>query len=223
MDLYPLFNSIRIAFISTIIVFFIGIFSAYNTAKAPKIIKGILDVILTLPLVLPPTVVGYVLLMILGPNRIIGKFFLDNFNIRLTMTWWSAIFATAIIIYPLMYRTCRAAFEAYDEELSEAGIILNVPSIKNFWCIRIPNCKEGIIAGLVLSFARGLGEYGATSMIAGYTPLRTATISTTIYQLWRINDDQLALKWIFINLFISFIFLLTLNFVENKRIRNRAK
>ena len=219
MDLYPLFNSIRIAFISTIVVFFIGIFAAYYIAKAPKIVKSLADIIFTLPLVLPPTVIGYLLLMILGPNRIIGKFFLDNFSIKLTMSWWSAIFSTTIVIFPLMYRTCRAAFETYDEKLSEAGMMLNISSTMNFWFIRIPNCSKGIIAGLVLSFARGLGEYGATSMIAGYTPLKTATISTTIYQLWRINDDDLAGKWLIINLFISSVFLLTLNMIENKKIK----
>lgn len=110
MDWYPLWNSLRIAAISTVIIFFLGIFSAYYIAKAPRVVKGVLDVVLTLPLVLPPTVVGYLLLRVLGPNRILGSFVLDVFGIKMTMTWWSAIFATTVVIFPLMYRTARGAF-----------------------------------------------------------------------------------------------------------------
>ena len=193
MDWFPLWNSLRIAAISTVIIFFLGIFAAYYIAKAPRMIKGILDVVLTLPLVLPPTVVGYLLLRILGPNRVIGAFVLNVFGIKMTMTWWSAIFATTVVIFPLMYRTARGAFESFDENLAYAGQTLGLSNSYIFWHIRMPYCKQGILAGTVLAFARALGEYGATSMIAGYTPGRTATISTTVYQLCRTNDDALAL------------------------------
>ena len=189
MDWFPLLNSLRIAGISTVLVFFAGIFSAYYIAKAPRIVKGFLDVILTLPLVLPPTVVGYLLLRVLGPKRVIGSWFLEMFEIKLTMNWWSAIFATTIVIFPLMYRTARGTFETFDETLAYAGQTLGLSNSYIFWRIRMPYCKQGIIAGTVLAFARALGEYGATSMVAGYTPGRTATISTTVYQLWRTNDD----------------------------------
>ena len=118
MDLFPLWNSIRIAGISTLIVFFAGVAAAYYIAGAPRLVKGVLDVVLTLPLVLPPTVVGYLLLRVLGPRRIIGAWMLDTFGLRLTMTWWSAIFATTVVIFPLMYRTARGAFEAFDETLA---------------------------------------------------------------------------------------------------------
>lgn len=195
MDWYPLWNSLRIAAISTVIIFFLGIFSAYYIAKAPRVVKGVLDVVLTLPLVLPPTVVGYLLLRVLGPNRILGSFVLDVFGIKMTMTWWSAIFATTVVIFPLMYRTARGAFESFDENLAYAGQTLGLSNTFIFWHIRMPYCKQGILAGTVLAFARALGEYGATSMVAGYTPGRTATISTTVYQLWRTNDDALAFKW----------------------------
>lgn len=217
MDWFPLWNSLRIAAISTVIIFFLGIFAAYYIAKAPRMIKGILDVVLTLPLVLPPTVVGYLLLRILGPNRVIGAFILNVFGIKMTMTWWSAIFATTVVIFPLMYRTARGAFESFDENLAYAGQTLGLSNSYIFWHIRMPYCKQGILAGTVLAFARALGEYGATSMIAGYTPGRTATISTTVYQLWRTNDDALAFKWVLVNLAISFVVLLTVNLLEKKQ------
>lgn len=217
MDWYPLWNSLRIAAISTVIIFFLGIFSAYYIAKAPRVVKGVLDVVLTLPLVLPPTVVGYLLLRVLGPNRILGSFVLDVFGIKMTMTWWSAIFATTVVIFPLMYRTARGAFESFDENLAYAGQTLGLSNTFIFWHIRMPYCKQGILAGTVLTFARALGEYGATSMVAGYTPGRTATISTTVYQLWRTNDDALAFKWVLVNLAISFVVLLAVNLLEKKQ------
>lgn len=216
MDWFPLYNSIRIAAISTAVVFFLGIAAAYYIAKAPRLVKGLLDVVLTLPLVLPPTVVGYLLLLALGPKRIIGAWALESFGLRLTMTWWSAIFATIVVVFPLMYRTARGAFESFDETLAQAGRTLGLSNAYIFWRIRMPACRQGILAGTVLAFARALGEYGATSMIAGYTPGRTATISTTVYQLWRTGEDGLALRWVLVNLGISAVVLLAVNLLERK-------
>ena len=217
MDLFPLWNSLRITGISTVIIFFVGIFAAYYIAKAPRAVKGVLDVILTLPLVLPPTVVGYLLLRVLGPKRVIGAWVLAAFGVKLTMTWWSAIFATAVVIFPLMYRTARGAFEAFDETLAWSGKTLGLSNTFIFWRVRMPCCREGILAGTVLAFARALGEYGATSMIAGYTPGRTATISTTVYQLWRTDNDALAFRWVLVNVAISAVVLLAVNFLEKRR------
>ena len=179
MDWYPLINSLRVAIIASIVVFFSGIFFAYYVAKLPRLIKGLLDVILTLPLVLPPTVVGYFLLLLLGPKRIVGSFFINLFDIKLTMVWYAAIFASIVVAFPLMYRTARGAFESFDKTLGYSGQTLGLSNNYIFWRIRMPYCKQGILAGTVLAFARALGEYGATSMIAGYTPSKTATISTT--------------------------------------------
>ena len=217
VDWFPLINSLRIAGISTVMIFFLGLFAAYYIAKAPRLVKGILDVVLTMPLVLPPTVVGYLLLRVLGPKRIIGAWVLNTFGMKLTMTWWSAIFATTVVIFPLMYRTARGAFESFDETLAYAGQTLGLSNTYIFWRIRMPYCRQGILAGTVLAFARALGEYGATSMIAGYTPGRTATISTTVYQLWRTNDDALAFKWVMINMAISAVVLLAVNMLEKKQ------
>lgn len=186
--------------------------------------KGVLDVILTLPLVLPPTVVGYLLLRILGPNRMIGAWVLETFGIKLTMNWWSAVFSTAVVIFPLMYRTARGAFESFDETLAYSGQSIGLSDTYIFWRIRMVYCRKGILAGTVLAFARALGEYGATSMIAGYTPGRTATISTTVYQLWRTNDDTQAFQWIMVNMAISFAVLLAVNVLEkNSGVKKQQK
>ena len=219
MDLYPLYNSLRIAAISAAVVFFLGILAAYYIAKLPRVLKGFLDVLLTLPLVLPPTVVGYLLLLLLSPRRALGEFFYNSFSVKLTMQWWSAVFAVIIVVFPLMYRTARGAFESFDEDLAAAGRTLGLSNSYIFWRIRIPCCKTGIVAGVVLSFARALGEYGATSMIAGYTPGKTATVSTAVYNLWRTGNDELALKWVLINIAISAAVLLCVNLIETPRKR----
>jgi molybdate transport system permease protein len=217
LDWYPLYNSLRIAAISTVLIFFLGLFFAYYIARLPRLIKGVLDVVLTLPLVLPPTVVGWLILLLLGPNRPIGAWFLSTFGTRLVMTWWSAIFAAVAVAFPLMYRTARGAFESFDTTLADAGRTLGLSNTYIFWRIRMPCCRQGILAGVVLSFARALGEYGATSMVAGYTPGHTATISTTVYQLWRTNDDAGAMKWVLVNLAISAVFLLAINLLEKRQ------
>ena len=223
MDWYPLWNSLRIAAISTVIIFFLGVFAAYYIAKLPRLVKGVLDVVLTLPLVLPPTVVGYLLLRMLGPKRIIGAWVLKVFGFKMVMTWWSAIFATSVVIFPLMYRTVRGAFEAFDETLAYSGQTLGLSNTYIFWRIRMPNCRQGVLAGTVLAFARALGEYGATSMIAGYTPGRTATISATVYQLWQTNSDALALKWVLVNIAISAVILLIVNMLEKKNLSGSGR
>ncbi len=223
MDWFPLWNSLRIAAISTVAIFFLGIWAAYGIAKLPKLVKGVLDVVLTLPLVLPPTVVGYLLLRLLGPKRPVGLLFLQLFGTKLVMTWWSAIFATVVVAFPLMYRTARGAFEAFDETLAWSAASIGLSDTYIFWRIRMPACRQGILAGTVLAFARALGEYGATSMIAGYTPGRTATIATTVYQLWRTDNDALAFKWVCVNLAISAVVLLTVNLLEKNRKNARVR
>lgn len=217
LDWYPLFNSLRIAAISTAAVFFLGIFSAHWIAKLPPSLKGLLDVALTLPMVLPPTVVGWLLLVLLGPRRPLGIWVQAAFGVRLVMTWWSAVFATVVVAFPLMYRTARGAFENFDRSLADAGRTLGRSNTWVFWRVQMPACRQGILAGSVLAFARALGEYGATSMLAGYTPGRTATISTTVYQLWRTNDDAGAFRWVLVNVAVSAAFLLAVNLLETQQ------
>ena len=146
MDWYPLLNSLRIAAISTVIIFFLGIFAAYYVARLPRLVKGLLDVVLTLPLVLPPTVVGYFLLRILGPRRVLGMWLLERFDLRMTMVWYSAIFASAVVAFPLMYRTARGAFESFDPNLAYAAQTLGRSNTWIFWRVRMPCCRQGIMA-----------------------------------------------------------------------------
>lgn len=215
MDWYPLINSLRIAAISCVLVFFAGVFAAYYVARLPRAVKGILDVFLTLPMVLPPTVCGYFLLIVFGLKRPLGMF-LAQWGIQFAMTWYGGILASAVVAFPLMYRTARGAFESFDTTLAYSGQTLGLSNTYIFWKIRMPACRQGILAGTVLAFARALGEYGATSMLIGYIPGKTATISTTVYQLWRTNDEAGAFFWVLINMAISTVVLLIVNMLERR-------
>lgn len=216
LDWYPLFNSLRIAALSSIIVFFTGIAAAYYAVRLPRLMKGVLDVVLTLPLVLPPTVVGYFLLLLFGSRRPLG-IALEQIGVKFVMTWYGGVIAASVVAFPLLYRTARGAFETFDQTLAQAGQTLGLSNTYIFWRIRMPACRQGIIAGVVLAFARALGEYGATSMLIGYTPGKTATISTTVYQLWRTGDDAHAFLWVLVNLAISAAVLLTVNLLERRQ------
>lgn len=222
MDWFPLYNSLRVAFLSTCITFFAGIFSAYYIARLPRVVKGALDCLLTLPLVLPPTVVGFFLLKSLGPLGPLGSAVSSTWGVRLTMAWYSAIFSTSVVAFPLMYRTARGAFESFDKTLLYAGQTLGLSDTYLFWRVVMPNCKQGILAGTVLAFARALGEYGASSMVTGYIPGRTAMVSTTVYQLWREGNDALAYKWVAVNIIISFVVLAAVNLLESNRSRSKT-
>ena len=216
MDWYPLINSLRIAAISCVMVFFAGIFAAYYVARLPRAIKGILDVFLTLPMVLPPTVCGYFLLLIFGLKRPLGML-LSQWGIQFVMTWYGGVLTSAVVAFPLMYRTARGAFESFDVTLAYAGQTLGLSNTYIFWNIRMPACRQGILAGTVLAFARALGEYGATSMLIGYIPGKTATISTTVYQLWRTNDEAGALFWVLVNMALSTMVLLIVNMLKRRK------
>ena len=204
-DWFPLWNSLRIAAISCVLVFFTGIFFAYYAARLPRSVKGVLDVILTLPMVLPPTVCGYFLLLVFGVKRPLGVFLLQ-FGVKFVMTWYGGVLAAAVVAFPLMYRTARGAFESFDQTLAYSGQTLGLSNTYIFWRIRMPACRQGILAG-----------YGATSMLIGYTPGKTATISTTVYQLWRTNDEKGAMLWVLVNLAISTVVLLSVNMLEARQ------
>lgn len=222
MDWFPLLNSLRVASIATVITFLLGIWAANGITRLPRTIKGVLDCILTLPLVLPPTVVGFFLLKTISPKAALGGFLLDSFGWKLTMTWYSAIFATTIVAFPLMYRTARGAFEQLSPEWEACAATMGLSRRYIFWKIKMPNCRAGLLAGTVLSFARALGEYGATSMVTGYIPGRTATIATTVYQLWREGNDTLAYRWVLIDLAISMVVLIAVNLLEKRGGRQYA-
>jgi len=142
--------------------------------------------------------------------------FLAQFGIQFPMTWYGAVLAATIVAFPLMYRTARGAFESFDETLAYSGQTIGLSNTYIFWRIRMPACRQGILAGVVLAFARALGEYGATAMLIGYTPGRTATISTTVFQMWRTGNDSAAMHWVLVNLAISTVVLLTVNLFERR-------
>ena len=222
MDWFPLLNSLRVASLATVITFFLGVFVAAGVMRCPRWLKGALDCLLTLPLVLPPTVVGFFLLKSIGPKSMLGSFLLDTFSLKMTMVWYSAVFATTIVAFPLMYRTARGALEAVAPDQLACARSLGLSGSYIFWRVRLPACKSGLLAGTVLAFARALGEYGATSMVTGYIPGRTATIATTVYQLWREGNDALAYRWVGLDVAISLLVLAALNALEKRRGRRKA-
>jgi molybdate transport system permease protein len=167
-------------------------------------------------MVLPPTVCGYFLLLLFGNRRPLGQL-LASLGVRIVMTWYGGIAAAVVVAFPLMYRTARGAFESFDPNLAWSGQTLGLSNTWIFWHVRMNACRQGILAGTVLAFARALGEYGATSMLIGYTPGKTATVSTTVYQLWRTNDEAGAFFWVMVNLGISAVVLLAVNLLEDRQ------
>ena len=212
MDYSPLFISLKVAIIATIITFVLGLLAA-RLVVSMKHGKTLLDCIFSLPLVLPPTVVGFFLLLIFGRNSIIGDF-LIKIGCSVVFDIKGAVISSVVVSFPLMYRTVRGAFEQVDASYIYAARTLGMREWAIFRKIIIPLSYPGILAATVLSFARALGEYGATSMIAGYTPGRTATISTTVYQLWRTDNETEAFLWVMLNLLISAVILLAVNLLE---------
>jgi molybdate transport system permease protein len=211
MDLFPLFNSLRISVIATFSALVWGILAAYLVLKLPRVLKGVCDTLLTIPLVLPPTVVGYFILIWLSPRSTLGAQFFEWFSVTITMRWYASVIAVTIIAFPFIYRTARGAFEAFDQNLLDAGRTLGLSEMYIFARILLPNCRHGILAGTVLAFARGLGEYGATSMVSGYIAGKTATVSTSVAYFWQINQEQAAGYWVAINLVVSFVFMALIN------------
>ena len=207
------------------LVFLLGVAAAWWVAKAPRGIKAALDVLFTLPLVLPPTVVGYLLILLLGPEHALGAVLLRLFGAKILMRWWAAVLAVSVVVFPLMYRTARGAFESFNEDLADAGRTLGLSDAYIFWHIRMPVCRPGIAAGVVLTFARALGEYGATSMVVGFIPGRTATVATQVAFLWQNQGYTEAgrralLFWIGINVAISAAVLVTVNLLERRSPRH---
>ncbi len=210
MELSPLLITLKTAVVSTIITFFIGIFLAYVVVNLKRG-HGLADAIITLPMVLPPTVVGFFLLLVFGKRSLIGQFLLQ-FDFSLVFTWQATVISAVIVSMPLMYRTTRGAFEQLDKNIIYAARTLGVSEWKIFWKILIPNTRSGILAGIVLSFTRALGEFGATIMFAGNIPGVTQTMSTAIYSAVQANDYALAFNWAIALVSFSLIFILIVNY-----------
>ncbi|MGF6906116.1 molybdate ABC transporter permease subunit [Fusobacterium sp. PH5-44] len=220
MNLSPLLISLKVASITTIITFFMGIFCAKLISDIKnKYIKLILDSILTLPLVLPPTVTGFFLLLIFGINGPIGKLFLEIFGIKIVFSWIASVIASTVISFPLMYNSAKAAFEQIDENLSFAGQTLGLNNWNIFWKILFPNALPGILSGGVLSFARAIGEFGATAMIAGNILGKTRTMPLAVYSAVAGGNMKEAYLYVLIILFISFIVIMAMNYFTKQKER----
>ena len=217
--LSPLIISLKVAGLATVMTFFLGIALAYGVLQLrSRLASTIADAVITLPLVLPPTVVGFFLLLLLGKRSAIGSALLA-LDLPLVFTWRAAVIAAVIVSLPLMYRTARGAFEALDRNMIHAAQTLGVSNGRIFWRIIVPNARHGILAGLVLSFARALGEFGATIMFAGNIPGRTQTMSTAIYAAVQANDYDLAFRWAIIISLFSLFFIGAMNLYLKREVR----
>ena len=217
MDWSPLFISIKTAALATFIAFFIGLFTAAKVMKAKPKTKAVVDGILTLPMVLPPTVMGYMLLLLFSLRRPFGSFLYQNYNLKIVQTWAGCVIAAVVVSFPLMYRSTRGAFEQIDMNIIYAGQTLGMSNRKIFWKVIIPSAMPGIVSGTILTFARALGEYGATSMLAGNIAGKTSTISQVIAMVMKDGDYLKAGIWVIIIMLFAFGIVLIMNlFSENK-------
>ncbi|WP_110954256.1 molybdate ABC transporter permease subunit [Anaerosinus massiliensis] len=223
MDLSPLFISIKTAVLATVITFFLGLYAARYVINLERY-QGIIDGVFTLPLVLPPTVVGFFLLILLGKNSWIGSF-LAQFDLSVVFSWEATVIASTVVAFPLMYRTARGAFEQIDHNLISAARTLGMSEEKIFWRVILPLSWSGIAAGTVLAFARALGEFGATIMLAGNIPGRTQTMATAIYSAVQAGDRDTAYVWAVVIIIISFVIMILMNYWSNiqKRVQAAGK
>lgn len=219
LDWSPLYISMKTGIAATIFSFFLGIYAARKVVKAGPKMKAILDGFLTLPMVLPPTVAGFFLLLIFSRRRPFGIFLFEQFHIKVVQTWLGCIIAAIVIAFPLMYRNARAAFEQIDVNLIHAGRTLGMSEITIFWKVVVPAAGPGILSGTILTFARALGEYGATSMLAGNIPGKTGTISQRIAMVIQDGDYATAGVWVAIVIFIAFLIIVLMNLVSNRGMR----
>lgn len=220
LDWSPLWISLKTGIVATIVSFFLGIFAARKVIKMSPGKKAVLDGILTLPMVLPPTVAGFFLLLIFSRRRPFGIFLFEEFGIKVVQTWLGCIIAATVIAFPLMYRNARAAFEQLDVNLVYAGRTLGMSETKIFWKIVVPSAGPGIASGTILTFARALGEYGATSMLAGNIPGKTGTISQKIAMVIQDGDYLTAGVWVAIVMLIAFMVVFLMNLISGKQMKN---
>ncbi|WP_432259373.1 molybdate ABC transporter permease subunit [Cupriavidus sp. TMH.W2] len=187
----PLLLSLKVAGWATALNAVLGVGAAWALARWRSPLRDLADAVLTLPLVLPPTVLGYYLLVLVGRRGVFGEW-LARLGIELVFTWQGAVLASTIVAFPLVLKSARAAFEGVDHQLENAARVLGVPEAGIFFRVTLPLAARGIIAGVLLAFARALGEFGATLMIAGNLPGRTQTLSVAIYEAVQAGDDNTA-------------------------------
>lgn len=220
LDYSPLYVSLKTGIVATIFSFFLGLFAARKVIKAGPKVKAIADGILTLPMVLPPTAAGFFLLLLFSRRRPFGILLYEGFGIKVVQTWAGCIIAATVIAFPLMYRNARAAFEQIDVNLIYAARTLGMPEYKIFWKVAVPSAGPGLVAGTILTFARALGEYGATSMLAGNIPGKTGTISQRIAMVIQDGDYMTAGIWVVIIMLVAFVLIFLMNLVTGRNMKN---
>lgn len=223
IDLFPLWLSLKTASISTIIVFVIGVILAYLISRRTFFGKSVVEAVFLLPLVLPPTVVGFGLLYLFGKNGAIGKLLIDWFDFQIVFTWYGALIAAIVVSYPLMYQSASAAFRQYDINIENAARTMGKSKWQVFWTVTFPLAWPGLLAGLVLTFARGLGEFGATLMLAGYIPNVTDTIPLAIYFAVESGDMGAAKVWVTIIVALGFIAIFWLNWWSARNMMKHSR
>ncbi len=222
IDWSPLFISLKTGVAATVIAFFAGVAAARLVMRANNTVKWILDGLLTLPLVLPPTVAGFFLLLLFSLRRPFGQFLMVNFNLKFVQTWPGCVVAACVIAFPLMYRNARAAFEQVDVNLIYAGRTLGMSERNIFWKVVIPIAAPGLASGTVLSFARAIGEYGATSMLAGNILGKTRTISVAIASETAAGNYDTAGFWVAVIVTLSFVVVFLINLFTGRGIRGKG-
>lgn len=220
LDFDPLFISLKTGIAATVLCFFLGVFAAGRAVRAGAKTKAVLDGLLTLPMVLPPTAAGFFLLLIFSTRRPVGSFLLREFDVRVIQSWAGCVLAATVIAFPLMYRNARAAFEQIDVNLIHAARTLGMSELRIFFQVVLPTARPGIAAGTILTFARALGEYGATSMLAGNIPGKTGTISQKIAMVIQDGDYLTAGVWAAIVTGIALIVIISANLILGKRMKN---
>ena len=218
IDLSPIIISLRTATLSIIVTFFLGVAAAQLVFRLKsKTMKTILDGLFTLPLVLPPTVAGFFLLYIFGMRRPIGKFFIEYFAVKVAFSWGATVLAAVVISFPLMYRAARGAFEQVDPDVLSAGRTIGISEWTIFWKVQLPIAWPGVISGAVLAFARGLGEFGATAMIAGNIKGKTRTLPLAVYSAVASGNMKEAGEYVAVLVCISFIVVVCMNYFSMEK------
>ena len=220
LDWSPLFISLKTGAVATVLAFFLGIYAARKVVKAKPATKAVVDGLLTLPMVLPPTVAGFFLLLLFSTRRPVGAYLYDTFDVKVIQSWAGCVIAATVIAFPLMYRNARAAFEQIDVNLIYAARTLGMSEWKIFWKVVMPTAGPGVAAGTILTFARAMGEYGATSMLAGNIPGKTGTISQKIAMVIQDGYYLTAGVWVVIVMALAFVIVCVMNLIVGKQLKH---
>ena len=219
----PLFISLKTGFVAIIFIFILGVIGAIAVMKMNNRAKWIIDAVFTMPLVLPPTVAGYLLLLVFSLRRPFGIFLKNELGIKVVQSWSGCVIAAVVISFPLMYRSARAAFEQIDSNIIYAGRTLGMSEFEIITKVVIPTAMPGLLSGGILSFARAIGEYGATAMLAGNVLGKTRTISVAIASEVAGGNFDIAGIWTCVIVLIAFVIVLAINLITGKGMKNVSR